>query len=62
MMTFVNSPFAAASMSADKIFNNVLLYKEVNNKISGFLKNHTAVTEKYKVRIFMYTNLYGRRI
>ena len=35
-------------------------YKELNNQISELLKNYTVVTEKYKVRIFMYPNLYGR--
>lgn len=38
----------------------IILYNEVSNQISTFLKSD--LTEKYKVRIFMYPNLYGRRI
>jgi hypothetical protein len=40
---------------------DIISHKELNNQISGLLKNYTVVTEKYKVRIFMYPNLYGRR-
>jgi hypothetical protein len=35
-------------------------HKELNNQISELLKNYTVVTEKYKVRIFMYPSLYVR--
>ena len=38
----------------------IISHKELNNQISELLKNYTVVTEKYKVRIFMYPNLYGR--
>ena len=37
-------------------------HKELNNQISELLKNYTVVTEKYKVRIFMYPSLYVRWI
>ena len=39
---------------------DIISHKELNNQISELLKNYTVVTEKYKVRIFMYPNLYGR--
>jgi hypothetical protein len=42
-----------------KFYNDTISYKELNNQISISLKDYIAVTEKYKVRIFMYPNLYG---
>lgn len=42
------------------IYIDIISHKELNNQISELLKNYTVVTEKYKVRIFMYPNLYGR--
>ena len=39
---------------------DIISHKELNNQISELLKNYSVVSEKYKVRIFMYPNLYGR--
>ena len=44
-----------------KFYNVTISYKELNNQISELLKDYIAVTEKYKVRFFMYPNLYGSR-
>jgi hypothetical protein len=45
-----------------EFYIHTISYKELNNQISELLKDYIAVTEKYKVRFFMYPNLYGSRV
>jgi hypothetical protein len=45
-----------------KFYNVTISYKELNNQISELLKDYIALAEKYKVRFFMYPNLYGSRV